>query len=154
MAPLLNFRAAISIAALAALLPCVAVARTHPGPAPADEYFGPFKQSILGIRNHITDFEAKADAEFVPEKVLKGIDNLEVAIEDWHSQYPKDSWVPKFLDRIVHLYARAHSTAHAQCTRALALLKRDYKNTAFARDAQAVVADEQTMPVPATTSMP
>lgn len=128
--------------AFAAALPLAANAHAHPGPAPADEYFGPFKQSILGIRNHINDFEAKAEAEFSPDRVLTGIDNLEDAIEDWHAQYPHDSWVPKFLSRVVHLYARCHSVTHQQAQRALGLLERDFSGTAYAKDARSLVDAE------------
>lgn len=139
-------RALLCAIVLTLAAPHAAQAARHPGPAPADEYFGPFKQSILGIRNHIADLERKADPEFAPERVLTGIDNLEVAIEDWHNQYPNDSWVPKFLDRLVHLYVRCHSGAHAEAKRALALLERDFPRSAYAHDARAVVTADASGP--------
>lgn len=104
--------------------------------APADEYFGPFKESILGIRNHLVSFENKADTELLFADSIKGIDNIEIAIEDWHVHYPRDPWLPKFLNRVVHVYARAHALSDSCAHRALAILEHDYARSAEARDAE------------------
>jgi len=123
-----------------ALMAVLAVTNSHAATtgAPADEYFGPFKESILGIRNHINDLERKADGELAG--AIRGMDNIEIALEDWHKHYPRDSWLPGFLDRMVHVYGRAHKLRSAHCQKAYAMLERDFANTPQARDAAAFVS--------------
>jgi hypothetical protein len=66
--------------------------------APADEYFGRLKLSILGVRNMIYDIDARADN--APEEVAANFCHklilAEDALRDWHAKYPEDAWVPKF----------------------------------------------------------
>ena len=83
------------------------LAAAHMGPAPADEYFGPFHESILGIRNHLVDLERKNDREL--RHHVRGIDNEEMACEAWERAYPNDRWLPGFFSRIVTLYMRSHA---------------------------------------------
>jgi len=80
--------------------------------APADEYFGPFHQSILEIRNRLTKFESESSSELAGS--TRGIDNIEVAIADWYHRYPRDPWIPGFLHRTMDLYARIGSP-HTPC---------------------------------------
>jgi hypothetical protein len=134
-------------------LPLGVQARGHAGPAPADEYFGPYKESILGIRNHLNDLERKRDPEL--NGSVRGIDNEEIAIEDWQAKYPQDPWLPHYLNRCVHLYARSHSLSHGNATHALALLHSDYARTADARDAFATAGPhtpQHTAKAPARTT--
>lgn len=139
-------RGAALAVACALLLPIAAAAAEHPGPAPADEYFGRFKESILGIRNHLNDFERKQDFELVRDHAVQGIGDLEDAIEDWHAQYPRDPWLPHFLNRVVRLYARCHDITNRNAVNAISMLKRDYAATAYARDAFAVARAEGKRP--------
>ena len=82
--------------------------------APADEYFGPLHQSILEIRNRLTAFENLSGDDLARNVV--GIDNVEVAIEDWYRQYPADPWLAGFMDRTQRLYyaAGALEETHAR----------------------------------------
>jgi hypothetical protein len=98
----------LALACSSAALPALAS-----GPAPADEYFGPFKESVLEIRNRLMAFER--DADWHLRREIRGIDNLEVAIEDWYRKYPRDPWIPGFAKRLQHVYARAHDQ---RCARA------------------------------------
>lgn len=132
-----SYRFLVSLALMALLASAISHADTR-GAAPADEYFGPFKESILGIRNHINDLERKADNEL--GEAERGIDNIEIALEDWHKHYPHDSWLPGFLDRMVHVYGRAHLLQSTRCKQAYALLEHDFANTAQARDAAQFVS--------------
>jgi len=86
------------------------------GPAPSDEYFGPFKESILEIRNRLMSFERDADWDL--QRHVRGIDNLELAIEDWYRKYPRDPWIPGFTNRLVRVYIRAHEERSRLCARA------------------------------------
>ena len=90
------------------------------GPAPADEYFGPFKESFLEIRNRLMSFERDADWDL--RRHVRGIDNLEMAIEDWYRKYPRDPWIPGFANRLIHVYVRTH-TADRQYIRACGIAR-------------------------------
>ena len=107
--------------------------------APADEYFGPLKESILGIRNRLIGYERKADREMLVADTVRGIDNVEQAIEDWDHHYPRDPWLAGFMNRVVHIYGRAHALESDGAHRCFALLERTFPNTAPARDALAYV---------------
>lgn len=82
--------------------------------APADEYFGPLHQSILEIRNRLTAFEHQPSDDLARNVV--GIDNIEIAIEDWYRQYPRDPWLNGFMHRTQALYrsAGATTTEHSE----------------------------------------
>ncbi len=107
--------------------------------APADEYFGPFKESVLGIRNRLMDLERKADNELLLADAARGIDNVELAIEDWDRHYPRDPWLPGFMDRVMHVYGRAHALESAGAHHCLAMLERGFRGTSQAKDALAYV---------------
>jgi hypothetical protein len=96
------------------------LAFSHMGPAPADEYFGPFHESILGIRNHLVDLERKNDRDL--RHHVRGIDNEEIACEAWERQYPNDRWLPGFFSRILTLYSRSHSQNGTRARRATVYL--------------------------------
>jgi DNA-binding SARP family transcriptional activator len=104
--------------ALSLVLACssAALPALASGPAPADEYFGPFKESVLEIRNRLMAFERDATSHLRRE--IRGIDNLEVTIEDWYRKYPHDPWIPGFANRLTRVYARAHEQRDARCARA------------------------------------
>lgn len=95
---------AFAFALIFAFAPAAALA--HSGPAPADEYFGPFKESILEIRNRLMGFERDSNA--VLRRSVRGIDVLEVTIEDWYRHYPQDPWIHDFSRRLARVYMRAH----------------------------------------------
>jgi hypothetical protein len=101
----------LAFACSSAALPALAS-----GPAPADEYFGPFKESVLEIRNRLMAFER--DADWHLNRNIRGIDNLEVTIEDWYRKYPRDPWIPSFAKRLTRVYARAHDQRDRRCARA------------------------------------
>ncbi len=78
--------------------------------APADEYFGKLKMSILGIRNTIKDQGAKVD--YYPDKAdgtLNAIALTEDALHDWQRKYPCDSWLPGSIYALEHFYAKLHT---------------------------------------------
>lgn len=85
------------------------------GPAPADEYFGPFKESVLEIRNRLVAFER--DNAWDLRRHLGAIDNVELAIEDWHRKYPRDPWLHEFAVRLERAYGKAHAERSAGCRR-------------------------------------
>lgn len=84
--------------------------------APADEYFGPYKESILEVRNRLIRFEG--DSASALSNDIHGMDVLEVTIEDWYNHYPGDPWIAGFSNRLIRLYERAHEDSSAMCVNA------------------------------------
>ena len=102
--------------ALAALLlgsavcahpPAAGASTQHARLAPADEYFGRLKMSILGIRNRINELESEsADPALNNASISWKISMVEDAIADWRNKYPADPWIPRFRTRLNVVYAR------------------------------------------------
>ena len=96
--------------------------------APADEYFGKLKMSILGIRNTIKDQGLKVD--YQPDKAettFNAIALTEDAIHDWEHKYPCDSWLPGTIYALEHYYTKIHTSdgvRHVHAT--YAWLRRDF----------------------------
>jgi hypothetical protein len=84
------------------------VAQTRYSQAPADQYFGRMKMSILGIRNTIHDmdvrasYQAPADVSYIYNKLLL----VEDAIHDWQAKYPHDSWIPRMTYGLAMVYKK------------------------------------------------
>jgi hypothetical protein len=101
--------------------------------APADEYFGKLKMSILGIRNVIKDQGLKVDV--FPEKAdstLNSIELAEDAVHDWQHKYPCDSWLPGTIYAIEHFYGKIHTANGVKHVHsAFAWLRRDYPKSSF-----------------------
>ena len=115
--------------------------------APADEYFGKLKMSILGIRNTIKDQGLKVDVD--PTKApstANAIALTEDAIHDWQHKYPCDSWLPGTLLGLERFYLKIHTddgVKHVHAT--FAWLRHDYPRSnvvqvARREDGQATVA--------------
>jgi hypothetical protein len=88
-----NFKPVVFGAFLAAAI--VQSASAKPVVAPADEYFGRMKLSILGISNTIHD--TKLRESYDPAHAADNYSKLllaEDALEDWAKKYPQDNWLP------------------------------------------------------------
>jgi hypothetical protein len=125
--------------------------------APADEYFGRLKMSILGIRNTIKDQGIKADND--PDKATSTLGSIaltEDAIHDWQRKYPCDGWLPGTLYSLEHFYLKIHTddgVKHVHAT--FAWLRKSYPKSRFVQvaqreDGQASVAP----PAPPVAAMP
>jgi len=111
--------------------------------APADEYFGHLKMSILGIRNQLRDLGLRL--AYAPDRgadVLGAAGFVEDALRDWERKYPADPWLPKSVYQLTSLYARVHSTEGAQnATRAFRWLESRYAHTVYAVQARTEIPD-------------
>ena len=75
--------------------------------APADEYFGHLKMSILGIRNQLRDLETKSYWRGENKRSLLGEAGfIEDAMAEWARKYPSDPWIPGFRHRLQLCYVR------------------------------------------------
>ena len=75
--------------------------------APADEYFGPSKQSVLEIRNRLNDYDQRDPGAMLDPEVTSSLDHLQAAILDWQHQYPRDPWLPAMFSHLMREYWRA-----------------------------------------------
>ena len=72
--------------------------------APADEYFGRMKMSVLGIRNALNGLERRVDTGDRNVPAMNGtLALVDDAIRDWRAKYPRDSWLPRFSRERAHL---------------------------------------------------
>jgi hypothetical protein len=106
--------------------------------APADEYFGRLKMSILGIRNQLHDLDMKL--QYTPEKsedVIGSAAMVEDAIHDWEHKYPADPWLAKDVYELTALYARIDTDhGHRVAAHAMHWLLGRYGKTAYAAQAK------------------
>ena len=65
--------------------------------APADEYFGRLKMSVLGIRNALDGLERRASNGDRNVPAMAGqLAMVDDAMHDWRAHYPRDTWLPRF----------------------------------------------------------
>ena len=122
--------------------------------APADEYFGHLKMSILGIRNTLKDLALKADYNQTnAEQIFGSAAFAEEALREWEHKYPRDPWLAKTVAGLVHMYSKVPTVqGRAKMHAALAWLTSRYgstKNLIAAAKAEADAADKATTVDPA-----
>jgi hypothetical protein len=88
--------------------------------APADEYFGRMKMSILGISNTIKDAGLHLDQGADSMAVIDGLAFTEDAIRDWQHHYPRDPWIIRSLTALRGVYAKIPTERGAACARRVA----------------------------------
>ena len=65
--------------------------------APADEYFGQLRMSVLGIRNELNTLERRATSGDRNVAAMSGkLAMVDDAMRDWRARYPRDTWLPRF----------------------------------------------------------
>jgi hypothetical protein len=114
--------------------------------APADEYFGKLKLSILGIRNTIKDMGLKADADqtHAASIVMGSVGLTEDAMRDWEKKYPRDTWIPPAILSLERLYAKVDSdAARAHAKAVMAWLVHDYPRSAPGKIARKELAENR-----------
>jgi hypothetical protein len=78
--------------------------------APADEYFGKLKLSVLGIRNTIKDVGANLDIDQTRwAQLASKAAFAEDAMRDWEKKYPQDTWLAKTVFALERMYAKLDS---------------------------------------------
>jgi hypothetical protein len=75
----------------------VVAAPLTPPQAPADEYFGRFKLSNLGVRNIIHDIDIEGNSPLALPKQQARISAAGLAMIDWADKYPRDRWLPSAI---------------------------------------------------------
>lgn len=113
----------------------VAPVAGHGKVAPADEYFGRLKMSVLGIRNELNHLQSQVDGQ--PEmsaSVMGPASLVEDAIKDWERHYPSDPWLAKDVYLLTHLYANVHNDeGHLHAIQGVSWLRTRYQASGFAQ---------------------
>lgn len=124
--------------------------------APADEYFGRMKMSILGITNSIRDTGLREGYDpSNASRYFNGLSFTEDALEDWSHKYPTDSWIPKRAYDLSHEFWLMHTPeADAKAQRCREMLFRQFPKNRWAvvarTESPAVVAPVAAAPAAAT----
>ena len=83
--------------------------------APADEYFGPLKLSVLGMQNMLRDQTARVENNAAdPDASYRHVALIEASVRDWEGKYPADTWLPRTLLALERLYAKIESEPSRQ----------------------------------------
>ncbi len=119
----------------------VAMAKFTSRVAPADEYFGRLKMSILGIRNELRDLDQRLT--YSPDGGASSLGTalfVENAIRDWEAKYPADPWLARSVYQLTHVYAKIHTEeGHQRAVSALHWLTSRYSGSPFCNVAQTEV---------------
>lgn len=109
--------------------------------APADEYFGPLKMSLLGIDNAMFNIVRRGTKFDMPSDTVRALDQIRSAIRDWEKRYPHDPGIGRALLRLHKTYAAfpdQHANDLALSTAAWLLVK--YPHSPQAKDARSFIA--------------
>ncbi len=118
--------------ALAQAAPASATAGTS---APADEYFGRLRMSVLGIRNELAELRAAARTQNDARSLMHSTALVENAIVDWESKYPGDPWLPRSIYGLYTVYSAIGTPdAAVQARHDTRWLLRRYASSQYARD--------------------
>ncbi|HET6276867.1 MAG TPA: hypothetical protein VFE16_13130 [Candidatus Cybelea sp.] len=104
-------------------------ANVNPNAAPADEYFGPYRQSVLEIRNRLNDYDRLDPNSMLDPSVGGYLDHLQLAIRDWQHKYPSDPWLPRILGHLMREYWRAGEASSPTGLAALAFMRAVYPDS-------------------------
>jgi hypothetical protein len=104
---IVKLRLAFCIAAFFAVLAPAVAQDSLQGLAPADEYFGHYNLSVLGIANTIRDAGTRIDSGADARSMLSGpLSFVTDAMKDWEQKYPTDPWIAKDLLALEVVYLR------------------------------------------------
>jgi hypothetical protein len=123
-------RLAASALVLALCAPAAAQDAPMSALAPADEYFGHYKLSVLGIANTIRDVGRRLeDGRDATAMIYGPLAFVTDAIRDWERAYPHDPWIAKDLFALEVVYLRAQAPeAMSLARRTERWLIRDFPN--------------------------
>jgi len=138
---MVTLRFAVLAAALGcAGIPSLALAQDVPlsAMAPADEYFGHARLSVLGIANTIRDAGARIREGADPQSMTGGpLSFIPDAISDWEHRYPDDPWIARDLFGLELVYLRAQTPEGDGMARKTAdWLIQDYPDSEAAQNAR------------------
>ena len=115
------------------------------GPAPADEYFGKARMSVLGIHSAFQDFSLEiAKDHSNASKFWSAILLTEDALEAWENAYPEDDWLPREYFNLARVYEKVLTPeALVRATRHLSYLEAHFPHTWYAKTAHLKLVSEK-----------
>jgi hypothetical protein len=124
--------------------------------APADEYFGPFKLSIIGIRNTLRDVGLRYDFNHdIGTQTYKSAQQTEKSIRDWERRYPRDDQLPRAVYLLQRLYTKVLvSESRARAHVVAVWLFTDFAKSPQSKQLKKTIALEHLAPIPAATATP
>lgn len=97
--------------------------------APADEYFGPFGMSVLGIENDIKHVNFMLDYKYGNRESDAAV-NIAVAVDDMHRVYPRDRDMAKLLYECIAMLGRMTTPqAQAEAAHLRGILTVEYQSS-------------------------
>ncbi len=111
--------------------------------APADEYFGRLKMSILGIANVIKDQTRNYDVR--PDLLQSELGAVRFAVDairDWERKYPQDPWIAKNLFALERFYNQIPTDeCREKARQTMVWLVHDFPNTWYGRTGKRELAE-------------
>lgn len=112
--------------------------------APADEYFGHYRLSVLGIANTIRDAGARLDEGRAAQPIVDGpLAFANDAIHAWQSRFPNDPWIARDLLALEVAYVHAGPRGTELARQTETWLVHDYPDAPEARDARVALNDQR-----------
>lgn len=110
--------------------------------APADEYFGPQRISVLGVRTMLDRAETRLDYGVGDDSAThRSLFLAEATMRAWQARYPNDYWLPRMFARLQTLYARMSGPdVQFRCADVASLLIVDFPASNEAQAMRAIVA--------------
>ena len=110
--------------------------------APADEYFGPLRLSIIGIRNSLAQTTLRLEsAGFDDGDAFRSVSLVEASVRAWETKYPKDAWLPRTVLALHRVYRRmASESASLHAVDVAAWLLQKYPDSDEAHSLRAELA--------------
>ncbi len=124
--------------------------------APADEYFGPLKQSVIGMRNQIRILGWNYDVNHdIAHQTYASASLTERAVRDWASKYPRDGQLPRTIFLLQRLYTKVLSQESRDHAHAIAMwLLVSYASSPQAKQLKKTLAAEHLAPLPTPSPEP
>lgn len=123
--------------------------------APADEYFGPLKMSILGINNALVQVKRRQSSGDMSADTEKSMHQVENSIHDWEHKYPRDPWIARALLNVHNTYAIfPDRNAHEHALASASWLTKKYPHTKQAKEVRRLLALAPAAPPVAPAAAP
>lgn len=124
--------------------------------APADEYFGPLKLSLIGMQNSIRDLGRRYDVNHdISKQTFASAQLVERSIRDWAKKYSKDDQLPRVVYGLQRLYTKVLSQESRDRAGVIASwLRHDFARSPQAKQLVKTLALEHLAPIPQPTATP
>jgi len=112
--------------------------------APAEEYFGPRKLNVLGIRSELADMDRLYDAHpDQAEAIIGNVAMVEASLRAWEGKYPSDPTRAQYVYQVCRIYQKIdRDVARQKSMDAHIWLFSRYAQTSYAKDELRRIAEQ------------